>query len=123
MGFTVEVEMTSTGFAYFPGLAKPVTIDSTDLPAEEAAKLSELVAEADFFALPAEVRGPFSAADMQQYTITVCEDGERERCHTVKSDYPATDPALQQLLDTLREQVKTQRAAAKSATPEADADG
>jgi hypothetical protein len=39
---------TEGGFAYFPGLSKPVTIDTDELPAEEAKELERLIEAADF---------------------------------------------------------------------------
>jgi hypothetical protein len=90
------------GLAAFPGLSKPRQLDSADLPAAEATRLSQLIDAAHFFGLPAESRSlPKGAADYQQYTITV-EDGRRHR--TVRLADPIDDPDLQALVDYLREQ-------------------
>jgi hypothetical protein len=43
---------TSGGVAYFPGLARPVTIDAAQLPEDEARKLADLVAASRFFDQP-----------------------------------------------------------------------
>jgi hypothetical protein len=92
------------------------------MPAEDAEKVMQLVTDTDFFALPPEVRGPSSIADMQQYTVTICQGEERENCHTVEVDYPAKDPQLQELLNVLRTQVKAQRTATPTGTPKAGPD-
>jgi len=92
------------GFAYFPGLSKPIVIDSDDLPEEEAHQLSQWVESAQFFNLPAIVGAPSrGAADYRQYTVTVESGGQ---CHTVRLTDLVEDPDLQALLDYLR--TKTQ---------------
>ena len=103
----IQVNMASTGLAYFPGLAKPVTIDSQELPDQEAADVERLVGAARFFARPAVVgattRGP---ADARQYTVTIEEGG---RSHTVRITDPPKDPELRELLDYLKAKVKEAR--------------
>jgi len=90
------------GLAAFPGLSKPRQLNSADLPAADANRLSQLIDAAHFFDLPAESRSlPKGAADYQQYTITV-EDGRRHR--TVRLADPIDDPDLQALVEYLREQ-------------------
>src|SRR5215204_1699213 len=70
----VELQ-TDGGIAYFPGLSKPVVVDSSDLPKEQSAQLKQLIASTRFFELPAASRSlPKGAADLRRYTITV-EDG------------------------------------------------
>ena len=103
----IEFE-TEGGLAYFPGLSKPVVVDSGELPAAQAAELERLVAAADFFALPPEVgaQAP-GAADYVQYTITA-EDGGRR--HRVRVTDPVRDPTLGALLNALKGAAKAQRA-------------
>src|SRR6185295_15901532 len=68
---------TEGGMAYFPGLSKPVVIDSDDLPEKEAKELRRQVAEAHFFSLPTRTGELLpGAADYQTYTITV-KDGKK----------------------------------------------
>src|SRR5215472_1510504 len=43
------------GIAFFPGLNRPVVIDTAQLPAEERSKLEGLLQSTRFFALPASV--------------------------------------------------------------------
>ena len=105
----VQFKMESTGLAFFPGLAKPVAIDSATLPGEKAAELERLVHAARFFEQPAMVGAlPRGAADYRQYTITV-EDGGRR--HSVRLTDRVEDPDLQRLLSFLQDQAKAQRAA------------
>jgi hypothetical protein len=100
---------TEGGIAAFPGLSKPVTIDTNQLPKEEAAELERLVNTVRFFELPARARAaPPGAADYRQYTITV-EDGGQH--HTVQLDEFVAEPNLQALVRRLEVQAKAQRAA------------
>ena len=100
----IEFE-TEGGLAYFPGLSKPVAVDSSDLPEAQAAELERLVRAVGFSALPPTV-GTLSkgAADYQQYTVTVEEGGQR---HTVRFTDPVDDPNHRALIDTLRTLAKT----------------
>ena len=99
----MRVEMqTEGGVAYFPGLAKPVVVNSSDLPQAQAAQLQKLLDSAHFFELPAASRAiPKGAADMRRYTITVV-DGRRRR--TVRLTDPVDDPQLQALIEFLQGQ-------------------
>ena len=97
----VELQ-TDGGIAYFPGLSKPVVVDSGDLPNEQAAQLQQLIDSAHFFELPAASRAmPKGAADMRSYTITVA-DGRRRR--TVRLSDPIEDTHLQALIGFLQGQ-------------------
>jgi hypothetical protein len=94
---------TEGGIAYFPGLSKPVTIESAALSPADAQTLRQLVEAADFFEQPAASRTLHKgAADYQQYTITI-EDGQRR--HTVRLTDPIEDQPLQALVEFLRKQV------------------
>ena len=76
----------------------PVVIDTAALPAGEAGAWQELVAGADFFALPATTpAGP--ARDAFAYEITVEADG---RSHSVRTTDATLPPALRPLVDRLR---------------------
>jgi hypothetical protein len=91
---------TEGGIAHFPGLSRPVVIDSNALAEEDAGELQRLVEAARFFERPT-VAGspPRGAADYRQYTITVEEGG---RQHTIRLSDPVADPPLQQLLRFLQ---------------------
>ena len=95
---------TEGGVAYFPGLNKPVIVDSGDLPKEQVTQLHNLIDSTHFFQLPAASRAiPKGAADMRRYTITI-QDGRRRR--TVRLNDPVEDPQLQALIDFVQGQRK-----------------
>ena len=97
----VELQ-TDGGVAYFPGLNKPIVVDSGELPNQQAARLQQLIDTARFFELPAASRSlPKGAVDMRCYTITV-EDGRRRR--TVRLNDPVEDRHLQALIEFLQDQ-------------------
>ena len=97
----VELQ-TDGGMAYFPGLSKPVVVDSSELPKEQSAQLKQLIDTTRFFERPAGSRSlPKGAADIRRYTITV-EDGRRRR--TVRLTDPIEDADLQALVDFLQDQ-------------------
>jgi len=91
---------TDGGLGHFPGLNEPVSIDTAELPPEEAAHIEGLVGGADFFGRPeaAGVPAP-GAADLRRYTITVDASG---RSRTLELTDPVEDTALNALIDSLR---------------------
>jgi len=102
---------TDGGFAYLPGLSKPVTIDTDGLTPEEAGKLERLVEAAGFFELPATSDPPRGGADLRTYTISVTSSG---RGHTVRIVEPVENPQLQALVDYLSEKARELRAGSRS---------
>lgn len=94
------------GFAAMPGLSRPTTINTEQLPAAESVSLERLVANADFFDLPASPPTYPKAADVHTYTINVT-DGARH--HQVKLVDPLRDEQLAALVDALKGYVKKQR--------------
>lgn len=103
------------GVAYFPGLSEPVTVDTRQLPAAQAAAAEGLVRAARFFDRPAQQQpAPPGAADYRQYTITVDDGGRR---HTIRIDEPVDDPDLQRLVQYLASQARAQRAAGGGPPP------
>lgn len=103
MGMRIQFSSTG-GIAHFPGLAKPLTIDSAQMQAADAKKLEQLIVAARFFELPAKVGSPQAgAADYRTYTITV-ESGEQR--HTVEAVEPIEDVSLSELVAFLREKKK-----------------
>ena len=97
----VELQ-TDGGIAYFPGLNKPIVVDSSKLPNKQAARLQQLIDSAHFFELPAASRSlPKGAADLRRYTITVA-DGQRRRAERLND--PVEDAQLQALIEFLQGQ-------------------
>jgi len=90
----------SGGFAHLPGLSRPVTIDLSELSAEEAQELQELLQGIDFGGLRKVGAKPRSgAADYRTYKIAV-EEGNRTRSITLTD--PVEDSKLQRLIAILR---------------------
>jgi hypothetical protein len=101
------------GIAHFPGLSRPVTIETDQMPEQEAAELRELMGAARLLDRPAHIgKTARGAADHRQYTITVEDDNRR---YTVRLTEPVEDPDLQRLLRFLQDQAKAQRMKARSA--------
>ena len=105
--------LTDGGIAAFPGLNKPIVVDSADLPPAQARRLEQLVSDAHFFDLPAAPRAlPKGAADIRSHTITV-EDGGRS--HTARLTEPIEDANLLALIEFLEDQRAAQRRASRAA--------
>jgi hypothetical protein len=95
------------GFAHFPGLSKPVVIDTDQLSQEESAELEQLVQKVRFFNLPGKVNVPRKgAADYYQYTITIQMGAQH---HTIKLVDPIEDTSLNELIHFLRKKSKETR--------------
>ena len=103
------------GIAFFPGLNRPVVIDTAQLPAEERSKLEGLLQSTRFFALPASVgqtrRG---AADVREYTLRVQDE---TRDYTVRVTEPFDHPELEQLISELRSRARAQAASPPAKNP------
>lgn len=97
----------STGLGFFPGLAKPVVIDTAKLAEPDAHELEALVAAARVFERPAAVPAAPTGADRRHYTITV-DQGDRRR--ELQLSDPIEDPDLQRLVRFLEAQASAQRA-------------
>ena len=94
---------TDGGFVYLPDQGAPVTIDTDDLPAEEASELERLIEAAGFFDLPETSAAPSGAADYLRYTISVTGP---EHSHTVHFTDPIDDPNLQALVEFLEDKTR-----------------
>jgi hypothetical protein len=90
---------TEGGIAHLPGLSEPVTIDTHELPAEQANELERLIEVAEFFELPATSAPPPGAADYQQYTISVTTPN---RSHEARLTDPIENPRVRELVNYLR---------------------
>ena len=103
---------TEGGVAHFPGLSQPVTIETDQMPEEDAAELRELMGAARLLDRPAHIgKASRGAADYRQHTITVEAD---DRSYTVRLTEPVEDPDLQRLLRFLQDQAKALRTKARS---------
>lgn len=88
----------------FAGMLLNTTIDSSDLPPEEARALQAELEAADFFNLPAKIDDRSRGADRFQYRITV---EEKDRRHTVEFGEAAAPPNLQPLVERLSTLART----------------
>jgi hypothetical protein len=96
------------GFVYLPARSEPTTIDTDDLPTEEAKELEHLMEAADFFELPETSSPPRGGADYLRYTISVTTP---ERSHRVQLTDPIEDPRLQALVEYLEAKARESRPA------------
>jgi hypothetical protein len=85
--------------AHFPGLNKPVIVDSETLSPEDAAALSQLVEAARFFALPADLAAMPPRPDARSYALEI-RDADRE--HAVRFSDPIANPQLGALVAFVR---------------------
>jgi hypothetical protein len=103
---------TEGGIAHFPGLSRPVTLETDQMPEQEAAELRELMGAARLLDRPAQVgKAARGAADYRQHTITV---EAQDRRYTVRVSEPIEDPDLQRLLRFLQDKAKALRVKARS---------
>lgn len=93
---------TEGGFAHFPGLSRPTTINSEDLPPAEARRLQKLVQAID---TTGQKESAATGADYQSYTIQI---ETAEESYTVRASEPVADPSLQELVDFLRGKMREQ---------------
>jgi hypothetical protein len=89
------------GFVYLPARSKPTTIDTEELPEEEAKELVRLIEAAGFFELPETSSPPRGAADYLRYTISATTP---EHSHTVQLTDPIEDPHVRALVEYLETQ-------------------
>jgi len=89
----------------FMGRKVSVTINMDDLPDEQAKLLGDLVDEADFFELPADLTGS-AMPDAFTYNITISSE---RRQHSVRVGDSTAPDDLRPLLEELSRQARMQR--------------
>jgi len=94
---------TSGGIATFPGLQKPVVLDTATLEAPESAELSRLVEAALLRTLPPQVPSNKNVRDARTYVLTVEDAGKR---HTVTRSEPLAEPGLAALITFVRKHAR-----------------
>lgn len=105
MRITFQVE---GGLAHFPGLAKPLTIETADLPAEERIHLEGLIASAGAWNRPEQpvpARTSQPMRDYRTYTLELA-DGSRHRRLQFTDPVP---PELSPLVRALQAEQKRPR--------------
>jgi hypothetical protein len=98
-GDVMRVELQTTGHRrFFAQPEAPIAIDVCRLSERERAAFRQLVSEARFFELPAQLPSPLGADD-RTCQITINDMG-RQHTVTVSAAFPG--PALRRLIDLLR---------------------
>jgi hypothetical protein len=88
---------TQGGIAFFPGLSRPISLNTEILPDDDRLTIKSLVDQVRFFELPKELSRPArGSADMIQYSLTV-RSGRQQ--HTVRFADPIEVQGLQQLVE------------------------
>jgi hypothetical protein len=107
----ITVSMPSTGIVFAPGLARPVVIDSDNLPADVVKRLERLAAEAKLFepAHDAPSAFPDPMRDAQTLTITVEAGGKHRTLHVSDPLGPSANPSLRKFVELVRDQAALQR--------------
>ena len=90
------------GPAFFPGLAKPRSVELDALPEQDQQELRQLIEQSKFFQLPQSTQ-PSGNPGQVHYTLTVTE-GERE--HTVCVLAPVKSQALDGLVQCVRRHIR-----------------
>jgi len=83
----------------FAGITKKTTVDTAELPANEAKTLPQLVEAADLFRLPERITSPNPQSDRFQYKLTVEDNGKQ---HTVTVSEAALPGTLRPLIEWLQ---------------------
>lgn len=88
---------TDGGAAHFPGLARPIQIQTEELPGAEAVEIEQKVHAAGLFERPERDPSP-TVPDGRSYLIAVEDDG---RSCSVSVHDPVADPDVASLIKTL----------------------
>ncbi len=94
--YPIRIELERSGG--FAGVSLTASVDTSQLPPDEASTITELVERVDFRALAARAAGPSRAPDRFQYDLVVSRGGER---HALSLGESAVTPELRPLLDHL----------------------
>jgi hypothetical protein len=98
---TLRISIERTGG--FAGVTITTTVDTADLPPDEAQKLRQMVDEADFFNLPGKITSRSPQPDRFQYELKV-EENRRQHAVTVSEEImpPKLKPLVKWLMDAAR---------------------
>jgi len=112
----ITVSMPSTGIFYAPGLARPVVIDSDELPAVVAEKLKRLADDAQLFehAEPAPSAAPDKRRDVQETVITVEAKGKERTLRVSDPIGSIANASLREFVELVLERAELQRRKDKS---------
>lgn len=87
----------------FAGVHLKTTIDTADLPPDEARKLCQMVKEVDFFNLPEKTTSPSPKPDRFQYKLKVQENKQQHTITVSEEVMPAKlSPLIKWLMAAAR---------------------
>ena len=92
----MRIDFTRTGG--FAGIQLTHSVDTTELPADQAAALEKLIGDAGFFDLPARLMPARPVPDRFEYEVTVAS---AEQNHTLTVNDAAAPASLKPLLNYL----------------------
>ncbi len=92
----MHIEFARTGG--FAGIRLATTVDTQELPSEQASTLDRLISDADFFRLPEQLLPASPAPDRFEYKVTIATE---DATHSVVVSDPATPESLRPLLNYL----------------------
>jgi len=98
----MRIQLTMEGgIAFFPGLNKPIIVDTEALSQHDQAEVQRLLQETHFFELSDNALAPsYEGADRQRYTITIEDD---DTSHILRLVDPIQNPHFQALVQYLRQ--------------------
>jgi hypothetical protein len=101
---STQVHFERTGG--FAGIRLATSVDTADLPADEARALEEKIQAARFFEQPGQIRSAGNQPDQFLYKITVEQGG---KSHTVEVGESSMPEALRPLVEHLGNLARTRR--------------
>ncbi len=89
------------------GITIAATIDTKDLPQDDAQKLRQMVEEADFFNLPSKITSRSPQPDRFQYELKAEQNGQQHTVTVSEEVMPAKlRPLVKWLMEAAREKRK-----------------
>jgi len=92
----MHIEFSRSGG--FAGIRLVASVDTEDLPADQASSLNQLIREAEFFGLPEKLAPEKPAPDRFEYQLTIKAS---EKSHSVVVNDAAAPESLRPLLNYL----------------------
>ncbi len=104
-GNTLRISIERTGGV--AGITIAATIDTKDLPQDDAQKLRQMVEEADFFNLPSKITSRSPQPDRFQYELKAEQNGQQHTVTVSEEVMPAKlRPLVKWLMEAAREKRK-----------------
>ncbi len=100
----MRVDFIRTGG--FGGIRLTTSVETTQLPPDQAVTIHKLLDDSGFFSLPENIAPPRPMPDSFQYRITAAS---AEQTHTVTASDPGIPDSLRPLIDYLTKMAMTTR--------------